>query len=419
MCWAAAGTACKPDLPPRPSGATEPVSATVDSTVWLDSLRRAEEEQIFRDAAHAAWQFANRNYQPATGLIKPFDSYAIGTIWDLASGLAALFCAHELGLLTAADYNTRMTRALATLDTLPLFQDLSFNKEYAFESGQLIGITRMPGPRGYGVSATDTGRLLIWLRIIANQHPHLAPAVQSVVERIATERLIDKGYLTGYQIVRARGRSRRFQEGRIGYEQYAAHGFAAWGDTAQYALTLARNAADVEVNQLVLPRDLRGNDRLTSEPFVLLGLEVGWTPEIAQVARRLLAAQQARHADTGILTMVSEDALNIAPHYFFYYTVFSRHGRWSIDVQRPGVVLEPPRWISTKAAFAWHALLPGDYTRQVVDSIRKRALVGGVWGSGVFEDGRATGNANINTAAVVLEAALYRQRGAPLIVKKP
>ena len=75
-----------------------------------------------------------------------------------------------------------------------------------------------------------------------------------------------------------------------------------------------------------------------------------------------------------------------------------------------------PRWVSTKAAFAWHALLPDDYTRQVLDTVRTKARVGGVWGAGVFDSGRPTGNPNINTAAVILEAALYRKVDRPLLV---
>ena len=385
------------------------------ATAWLTPERRTEEDSIFHAAAVAAWRFADRNYIAGTGLIRPFDYYAISTMWDVASALAAMFSAAELGLIDQADYDRRMRRALLTLEQLPLFDKVGFNKEYAVDAARIIGVQHVPADRGYGISATDTGRLLLWLRIIANRHPQHAASARRVAARIKLEAFLDDGYLVGRQVSRRTGRTRKFQEGRIGYEQYAAAGFREWGAAAKRALDIGENARDRVVSGITLPADRRGADRLTSEPFVLLGLETGFTPSEEVIAHRLLAAQEARYHETKTLTLVSEDAINRAPDYFFYYTVLSRHGPWSIDVQRPGVRLTGPRWVSTKAAFAWHALFPSVYTRTVVDTIRSRALVGGVWGSGVFDNGKSTATPNLNTAAVVLEAALYRKAGAPLL----
>jgi hypothetical protein len=124
--------------------------------------------------------------------------------------------------------------------------------------------------------------------------------------------------------------------------------------------------------------------------------------------------QAARYKQGDTLTMASEDAIDIAPDYFFYYAILSRRGPFMIEVQRQARV-NGPRWVSTKAAFAWHALMPDDYTRLVVDHVRQRALVNGEWGSGVLENGRPTGHPNLNTAAVVLEAAAYRKLGRPFL----
>src|SRR5687767_10811779 len=394
------------DQPAPPDAA--PVAAAPAQPAWLDSARRAEERELYSSAAAAAWSFADRNYVPATGLIRPFDTYSISTMWDIASGLAALYCASELGLITAADYDQRMRKALGTLAQLPLFDDLSFNKEYDVTNGGMIGITRAPSRRGYGVSALDTGRFLMWLRIIGQKNPEHAALTRKIVDRLQVDELIDDEYLSGRQLSRRTNRVRAFQEGRIGYEQYAAAGYAAWGHAADHALDIDKNAEDVEVSGVTLPADRRGNDRLTSEPFILLGLEYGWREAERRVAERVLRAQEKRAQETGRIVMVSEDAINIAPDYFFYNTVYSKHGPWSIDVQRPGVKPTGPRWLSAKAAFGWHALLPQAYTRQAVELVRSRALAGGVWGAGVFDNGQPTANPNINTAAVILESALYR-----------
>jgi uncharacterized protein DUF3131 len=386
---------------------------------WLTPAKKPGEDSLFRAAAEAAWRFADRNYVEATGLTKPFDYYGVGTMWDVASSLAAMFSATELGLLDRTQYDHRMRRALLTLERLPLFDGIGFNKEYAVDAGRIIGIQHTPSDRGYGISATDNGRLLLWLRIIASRHPQHAASARRVAQRLKMDEFVDDGYLIGRQLSKRTGRTREFQEGRIGYEQYAARGFEVWGTVAANALDIGKNARSRLVSGVEVPSDTRGADRLTSEPFVLLGLEVGWTPAERAVARNVLAAQRARYAETKRLTLVSEDAINRAPDYFFYNTVLSRHGPWSIDVQRPGARLTGPRWLSTKAAFGWHALLPDDYTRMVVDTVRARALVNGVWGSGVFDNGRPTATPNINTAAGVLEAALYRSYGAPLLVASP
>jgi hypothetical protein len=212
-----------------------------------------------------------------------------------------------------------------------------------------------------------------------------------------------------------RGKLWKFQEGRIGYEQYAAQGYAWWGADVAHALDLNRNAKPVEVLGVPLLADVRGLDRLNSEPFVLAGMEFGWTPDMRELALNVLAAQEARFRKTGQLTMVSEDALNVKPHYFYYYCVYCNGKAFVIDVAEPGKFLDSPRWVSTKASFGWHVLVGSDYTRAVMQEIGK-AKSDNAWSSGIFEkSGEATGAHDINTTAVVLEAALYRKLGRPLL----
>lgn len=407
-----AALALAPGLAAAGSTSATAVAAHDSGRPALTAAERAAEDSIYRVAAAAAWRFIDRNHVPRTGLVRPFDHYEVATMWDVAGGLAATFSAHELGLLPRPDYDRRMSRALQTLASLPLFEGV-FNKEYRVDNGAIIGISRAPSKRGYGASATDHGRLLLWLRIVANRHPQHRAAVERVIARLDLGRLVDDGYLQGRQLSRRTGRTREFQEGRIGYEQYAAHGFAAWGLRAEKALDLREHLEPKTVEGIHVPGDERGGDRLTSEPFVLLGLESGWASHERMAAYAVLGAQEGRYRRTGTLTMVSEDAINRAPDYFFYYTVLSSQGPWSIEVQRPNVRVSEPRWLSAKAAFGWHALVGSRYTRTVLDTIAERALVNGVWGSGIFENGRPTGNPNINTAAVVLEAALYRRVRTP------
>jgi hypothetical protein len=378
-----------------------------------------EDAPVFMEAARAAWTYVDRQYQPATGLVNSIAGYPYSTIWDVASGIGATYSARELGLLGDAEYDRRMRRVLQTLQTMRLYEGVAFNKNYSTRTGRPAGRDdrdRAATENGYGWSATDMGRLLIWLRIIADHDPRYAPAADSIVKRLDFSRMVGDGYLWGEDIS-PRGRKRRYPEGMIPYEQYAAAGFALWGHRAERALSLTENAAPVEVLGVPLVIDRRGHGRLTSEPLVLMGLELGWDPQMRRLSAAALAVQEARWKETGQVTVVSEDAIPRPPYWFYYYTIHS-HGRpFNIDAQGRQTGLNGPRWVSAKAAYAWHALLPDDYTRRTLATVAPARSDARGWGSGVYErTGRPTGAENINTAAVILQAALFHARGGrPLI----
>jgi hypothetical protein len=271
--------------------------------------------------------------------------------------------------------------------------------------------------RGFGWSVTDLGRLLTWLRILAVNQPQFAAQAASVVKRLDMSRLIKDGYLQSEELSASTGVLHPFQEGRIGYEQYTAAGFALWGHRAENALNASLNALPVTVLGIPIVADRRGDERITSEPYIMIGMETGWySPELRQQAWRVLAAQEARYKSTGILTAVSEDALPDPPYYFYYYDVY-RQGRPFVVDGPGGVYVDSPRWISSKAAFGWHALLPSPYTLALVQAVEGAGIPGRGWGAGVYEGSlRPTGDASLNTAALILEAAVYNLRGRPFLV---
>lgn len=379
------------------------------------------ERAAFLTAARSAWAYADREYQPATGLINSVAAYPYATVWDMASGLAALYCANRLGLLADDEYDRRMRRALNTLARMRLYDGIAFSKNYSTRTGSIAGRDdrdRSATQRGTGWSTTDIGRMLVWLHIIRTNQPRYAAQVDSIVGRINMERLVRDGYLRGTTLT-PRGRELSYTEGRIPYEQYAASGFAVWGQRAERALDWKLNALPIAVMGVPLVADRRGHDHLTSEPFVLMGLELGWTPEVRELAVRMLEVQQERHRRTKTVTIVSEDALPRPPSYFYYYNVNLQGKAFVVSVQGATTPSRTPRWVSAKAAWAWHALLPGEYTRTAVETVANARRATG-WSSGVYEEtGRSTGSENLNTAAVILEAALFRETGRPLAELAP
>lgn len=385
----------------------------------LDSQRTPAalgDRQLYDSAARTAYAYVEANYNAQTGWINSVESYPFATVWDIGSGLIALYCADQLELLDGDEYDRRMRRALQSLIEARLFEGAAFNKSYSTQTGQIAGRAgqeSQTSERGYGWSVTDIGRLLTVLRVIDANQPQYRDLMTQIVGRLDYTRLIRDGYLRGEDLD-SRGRLRRYQEGRVGYEQYAANGFALWGKPAPLAQNVRQNTREVTVLGIPLLRDVRPDYHLTSDPFIMMGLETGWTGEMRDLAWRVLAAQEARWRQTGTITMVNEDALT-GPPYFLYYSVHADGREFLVEPPAGAPAGPRPRTVSTKAAYAWHALLPSQYTWSGVQRVEGARAAGG-WGSGVFEEsGRVSGAPNVNTAAVVLEAALYYARGRPLL----
>ena len=114
---------------------------------------------------------------------------------------------------------------------------------------------------------------------------------------------------------------------------------------------------------------------------------------------------------------MSEDAVPRPPAYFYYY-LLHRNGE-DFVVVTPGHAVVPwnLRWVSAKAAFAWHALLPSAYTWLALQTVKSAETPNVGWSAGVYERSKVRVQSNnLNTAAVILESAAYAARGCPLII---
>lgn len=430
LVFSGAAAQCQGDAGPTPGAlAASRAAKNVDSTAAAGAAARPlvtfkapdasaeDQRKLMLRSARTAWDYVERNYSPASGLVKSLDTYAPVTIWDIASALAAYYSAHGLGIISDADYRRRMDRALQTLEGVALYDAAAFNKLYDSRTGVMLTRDAAKTSTGYGWSALDMGRFLTWMRILADNDPGSRAAVERIVHRLDLNRLVKDGYLRGGTIDPEDGEHKEYQEGRIGYEQYAASGLALWNVKADRALTFEGNGTPVDVLGFPILSDRRGGANLTSEPFLMMGLEIGWpTREWEEQARNVLAAQRERFRRTKIITMVSEDAVPVKPAYFYYY-VLQRDGKdFVVRAASGGVSESYPRWVSTKAAFGWHALFPSAYTWSAVQVVQPAGASGRGWSAGVYERShRATPSFNLNTAAIVLEAAYFAQRQCPLV----
>ena len=374
------------------------------------------ESDVFLAGARTAWTFVENNTQASTGLAQAHDNFQFITTWDIASQIAATYSAHELGIIDDANYDGRIRKILATLTTLPLFQGAAFNRFYDSKTGQMVDRNFNISSTGFGWSTTDLGRLLIWLRVLAVNQPQYSAQATAIKNRLNMSRLISGGTLQGVD-VDANGNTVYYAETGLGYEQYAAGGFALWGQRASNSLNPTATAQATTVLGVRVWIDGRGNARLTSEPYIMMGLETGfWASALRDQAQAVLAAQQARYDQQGIITIVTEDAMPDAPYYFYYYSVYHSGRTFVVEGPGYGTVVSNPRWVSSKAAFAWRALFQTDYTLRAFNAVQVAAIPGDGWGAGVYEGSlQPTGYATLNTAGMILESALYQKRGQPVL----
>jgi hypothetical protein len=377
----------------------------------------ADQRAFMLRSARAGWNYVSREVTPM-GYVGATKNYQFLTVWDMASGLAAAYSARELGFITPARYKAFVNRTLTSIEKAPLYGNAAFNRMYSAQTGAMVDSKAAPTTVGMGWSALDHGRLLVWLKLVGNDDPSFAPRTQAIVSRLNMARLVKDGYMQGEEISAKTNEHRAYQEGRVGYEQYAAEGFALWGAKLDSALDFSINGKPVVVNGQTIITDGRGGDVMTSEPFVMMGLELGWkTDTWRRLALAVLAAQEARFKQTGIVTMVSEDAIPVPPAYFYYYLLY-HDGKPFVVTTVSGATSDSfPRWVSAKAAFGYHALAPSKYTWQALQAVKYGGSPDG-WTAGVFEGTKnSTKTFNLNTAAIVLESAAYMQRGCAFIQK--
>lgn len=380
-----------------------------------------------RAMAVTAWSYFIDSFQPDTGLVNAVGSYPSTTLWDTASYVSALVSAYELGIINKQEFDNRATKLIGTLRNLDLFRGEAPNKVYNTKTAEKVDYANKPGEVGY--SALDIGRLLVWLQIMKQRYPYLANSIDNVPLRWNFCNLIeDDGRLFG-SIVKGDGKAMNVQEGRLGYEEYAAKGFALWGFDVKGAMDPAPlqytsiYGVDVPYDGRD-PRVFKSQNYVLTESYLLDGLELGWDlPSSddqaagvashgwrAEFAYRIFSVQQRRFEETGILTARSEHQVNGAP-YFVYDSIFADGYPW--NTLDPTGVYQPDRAaVSAKAAVGMWALWDVPYTDLLFETVADLSTSPGGFYEGLYENGNGfiplqTANNN----GIILAALLYKEQG--------
>lgn len=380
------------------------------------SLTPAETEWV-----KAAWKYFQNN-TGASGLANSLDQVPIASAWTVGDYLAALNAARELGVIKDAEFSDRAARAVHFLNSMELYDRRIPNLYYNTQSGAMVNAANSPQAAGW--SAMDLGRLLIWLRVTEQRAPMLAEYIDKAVLRWNFCDVVDGDGLL--YAGRKNGESTEItQEGRLGYEEYAALGFQAWGFDTRQASRLepyAKTWID-GVELLYDSRDPRQSQALApvvTLPHVLLGIEFNWDladtgrtgqdNALARVAQAVYAVQEARYRKERILTARTDHPLNRPPN-FVYDSVFLSGYAWN-TVAGDGGFVPQEALVSTRAAFGMWALWKTDYTKTLMEATRLLNDPNKGWFEGRFEKTGGTDNTlSATTNAMVLEALLFVKTG--------
>lgn len=376
--------------------------------------------------ARTAWKYFENNTQPS-GLANAVDNYPSTTMWDTASYLGAIVSARELKLITPQQADERLAKAFAALNSLSMFRDELPNKVYHTRTLEKVDYANRPGEIGY--SALDLGRLLVWLRIVKERYPRHAEAIDRFVLKWKWGNVVDKGGMMFGALVDKDGKTQYVQEGRLGYEEYAAKGFELWGVRTElaskpepyatvpiYCVEVAYDSRD--------PRKYQQHNYVVTESYALDGIEFNWdlpgdrgTDDrqhthawMKDFANRVYQAQENRWKATGILTARSEHQLDAEP-YFVYDTVFTDGYAWN-TITEPGQYVPQFAAVSLKAALGMWVLWKSDYTDKLFDEISKQGDPARGWMEGILENGKGPIRAfTANNNGIMLETLLFKAQG--------
>ncbi|WP_163295756.1 DUF3131 domain-containing protein [Desulfovibrio sp. JC022] len=388
-----------------------------------------------QEMASYAWAYFTRTVFPETGLPQGAVGSDSLTMTNVAGYLAALTCAKRIGVLEDIEFHERMTKLVTWLNKMQLNSLGVPNTFYNGRTGQSQNGINQPGEDGH--SALDIGRLLTWLRIVRNEFPTHAAAIDRTVMRWNFRKLIDADGLL-YGSYYRNGQLHSYREGRFGELQYAAKGFALWGFKIDGSVQSDKTSL-ITVNNILLPFDNRysqispiprpqGEPRqtgaVTTTAPLLDGMEFNWLipakgtdyetwkidQKALQLAQALYAVQKSRYKVEGMLTARSGHNLD-RPPYFVIDSVFALGDPFS-TMDKSGNPQPKQACISTRAAFQLWAMFEGQYTDLLMDAVEPLFDQYGGWYAGSYENGGATNKAiSLNDNAVILESLAFMLSG--------
>lgn len=376
--------------------------------------------------AKTAWLYMENNTQFSTGLVNSLDNYPTMSMNSLADYLIALEAAREFGLISSKEHDERLSLVISFLVEMPLNQVSVPNLSYATNTGGMVDYNANPSEIGW--SSLDIGRLLVSLALVKQRNREFSEYIDKAVLRWNFCELVnEEGALFGGSIVD--GQLQRYQEGRLGVEQYSAYGYLDWQIIpAKSMLIDPYDVATINGIDLLFdgrdPRFYNVLRPIMSEPYLQLGLEFNWdgfddssSPDsyhssqtLSAMADAVYRVQESRWDKERIYTARGEHVVNRSP-YFVYDSIYALGTPW-LTVAEDGTTHDELALVSTRVAFQMWALWKTDYTERLMVLVRELYDPERGWYEGRYElTGRYEKMLSLKTNAGVLEALLYKANG--------
>lgn len=396
------------------------VAASTDQPSRLSEQANSQDftEQDLEVAKHA-WKYFEKNWQKQTGLVNSVDGFSSVTLWDQSAAIAALVSAFELEIINEEEFSSKMQQSLITLANLELYNEELPNKVYNSQTLIPVNYGQLEKVEKIGWSAIDLGRLALWLKIVSNKYPEFSELVQQVWQSWNVDRLVQNQQMYGTSSTK--GKESYYQEGRLGYENYAAYGLKLWGLDVEKALDYHHKSAFVSLYDVSIPFDIRdhynskANNYVLSEPYILDGIETGFQSLPKNYAQQILLAQESRYNVTGQLTALTEDNLDRSP-YFLYNTLYVNGKPWQ-TITDSRKKYNNLRFLSTKAAVGFFTLTQTEYTNKLFDFVVNNMQGDAGWYSGYYESLQETNKSlTANNNGIILECMLFKKVKQPLLV---
>lgn len=366
-------------------------------------------------SAKIAWKYFQNNYQESTGLVNSVDNYPATTMWESGSYLFALISAYKLEIVNYNEFSTKITQILNTLKSLQLFKGKLPNKSYNTISLEPTDYNNIASAEGIGWSSIDIARIILPLQYLLWNNPEFNTYIRAIFRTWDINNAVNNGLLFSGSSNSSKSID-FYQEGRLGYEEYSAKSFISIGFDTYEALKTDDHLKTVKIYDIDIPADSRepnqfgGNNYVLSDPFILMGFELGLDKTFKQFAWRVYLAQEENFRKTGVFTAVGEDHIDTFPH-FVYNTVFSNGKLWNCITDN-GKDASPFKSLSVKSAFGWHYLFHTEYTSKLMEHIKSCYDEKRGWYAGIYDtNGKINRAITCNTNAVVLQSIYFKKFG--------
>ena len=370
--------------------------------------------------AKIAWTYFKNNYQESTGLFNSVDKYPATTLWDIGSSLHALMSAYEIGLIDKKEFDNKMNKGLTSLSKMALYKDKLPNKVYSTYTLDMVDYANHNTLDGIGWSAMDIGRIFSAFERVRKFHPEFTLHVNNIIKRWdISEVLMKDATLHGIGFNFKDKGVRIVQEGKLGYEEYAAKGYLINGFDATESYKYTDFLKFNEIYGIQIGTDTRevkqhlAYNYILSEPYILDGIEYGWDINSKELAYRVYEVQKKRSKITGLPVALSEDHVDKAP-YFVYNAIYTNGDKW-VCLAENGDDASDFKSFSTKAAFAWSTLYDDKYSKLLLDNLEGLYNVKKGWFAGRYDkDNKINKALTANTNGIILECLSYKING-PLL----